>query len=126
MTVSGSVGTGNLSDISGQSFVVNFALSDGAATGLCNDMHGGIIILYWLSSCEGVLDFLTVTPNLTFTSNNLLMPQTVNITIVDDSLSELTEDFDVSLNIVSGNDNSQIVFGISSATVSIADNDGKH
>ena len=54
------------------------------------------------------------------------MPQTVNITIVDDDLLEVTEDFDVSLNIVSGNGNSQIVFGISSATVSIADNDGKH
>ena len=126
VTVSGSVSTGNLSDIAGQSFVVNLALSDGTATGLFNDMHGGIIILCCLSSCEGGLDFLTVSPNLTFDSNNLLVPQTVNITIIDDDFLELTEDFDVSLNIVSGNDNSQIVFGISSATVSIADNDGKH
>ena len=44
VTVTGSVATGNLSDIAGQSFVVNLALSDGTATGLCNDMHGGIII----------------------------------------------------------------------------------
>ena len=93
---------------------------------VCNDMHGGIIILCYLSSCEGGLDFSTVIPDLTFDSNNLLMPQTVDITIFDDDLLEVTEDFDVSLNIVSGNGNSQIVFGISSATVSIADNDGKH
>ena len=126
VTISGSVATGNLNDISGQSFVVNLTLSDGTATGLCNDMHGGIIILCYLSSCKGGLDFSTVIPDLTFDSNNLLMPQTVNITIFDDDLLEVTENFDVSLNIVSGNDNSQIVFGISSATVSIADNDGKH
>ena len=128
VTVSGSVPFGNLSIVNttGQSFVVNLALSDGTATGLCNDMHGGIIILCYLSSCEGGLDFLTVTPDLTFDFNNILIPQTVNITIIDDNFLELTEDFDVSLNIVSGNNNSQIVFGISSATVFIADNDGKH
>ena len=34
VTVSGSVGTGNLIDIAGQSFVVNLTLSDGTATGL--------------------------------------------------------------------------------------------
>ena len=36
--VSGSVGTGNLSDIAGQSFAVNLALIDGTAIGgTCND-----------------------------------------------------------------------------------------
>ena len=37
--VSGSVSTGNLSHIGGQSFEVNLTLSDGTALGLCNTGH---------------------------------------------------------------------------------------
>ena len=69
----------------------------------------------------------TATPavmTLTFNSTNLETPQCSDIIIIDDNLVELGEQFSVSLNAI--NDPSgQIVLQTSSATVTIADNDGK-
>ena len=134
--VVGSVATGKLSDIAGQSFEVNLALSDGTATGLCSrcDRHavfGGIIILCWLCSHKGAgVDYnWTATPaalNLVFDSTNFDVPQCVDIDIIDDIVVESTEDFDVDLTLVTPNPVGQITLGTSSAAVFIADNDGKH
>ena len=69
----------------------------------------------------------TTTPavlTLTFDSTNLLTPQCSDITIIDDNLVELEEQFSVSLN-ATNNPSGQIVLQTSSANVTITDNDGK-
>ena len=132
--VLGSVSTGDLNDVAGQSFVVNLALSNGTAEGLCNNMHNGIIILCCLSSHKGgmpTLDWYWSNPSevsldLTFDSTNLDVPQCADININDDSIVELTEDFGVSLAVVPNNASQQVTLNTSSATVFIFDNDGNH
>ena len=69
----------------------------------------------------------TATPavlTLTFDSTNLLTPQCSDITIIDDDLVELEEQFSVSLN-ATNNPSGQIILQTSSANVTITDNDGK-
>ena len=69
----------------------------------------------------------TATPavlTLTFNSTNLLTPQCSDITIIDDNLVQLGEQFSVSLN-VTNNPSGQIILQTSSANVTITDNDGK-
>ena len=69
----------------------------------------------------------TTTPavmTLTFDSTNLLTPQCSDITINDDNLVELEEQFSVSLT-ATNNPSGQIILQTSSANVTITDNDGK-
>ena len=69
----------------------------------------------------------TATPavlTLTFDSTNLLTPQCSDITINDDVLVELEEQFSVSLT-ATNNPSGQIMLQTSSANITITDNDGK-
>ena len=61
---------------------------------------------------------------LTFNSSNLLTPQCVDITIVDDDLVEVEEIFTVVLSL-QNNPRQQVLLQTSTASISIADNDGK-
>ncbi len=61
---------------------------------------------------------------LTFDSSNLLTPQCFDITIIDDTLVEVEEVFNVALS-PQNNPRGQILLQISSASISITDNDGK-
>ena len=61
---------------------------------------------------------------LTFDSTNLLQLQCVNITIIDDELVEVEEIFTVALSLPN-NPRGQVMLQTSTASISIADNDGK-
>ena len=61
---------------------------------------------------------------LTFDSTNLLTPQCVDITIIDDDLVEVEEMFTVVLSL-QNNPRQQVLLQTSTASISIADNDGK-
>ena len=61
---------------------------------------------------------------LTFNSTNLLQPQCFDITIINDTLVEVEEMFTVALSLLN-NTRGQVLLQNSSASVSIADNDGK-
>ena len=83
----------------------------------CFSSHKGGVGLDW------VWTSMPASLSLIFDSTNLDVPQCVNVTINDDMLAEPTEDFTISLSLLTANPFGQITLGTSFASVFIADND---
>ena len=83
----------------------------------CLSSHKGGVGLDW------VWTSLPASLSLIFDSTNLDVPQCVDVTINDDILVEPTEDFAISLSLLTVNSFGQITLGTSFASVFIADND---